>query len=118
MSFANFLKLLIENKLFGLIAAIIMANSNEERWDAIISLLNALKPIVLDWFKNGIGVSALSAEDVAALESQAQKDLEEAFAAAGGNVSLALGDRLRRLRDVYDVVATIGRLFGLPFPKV
>lgn len=115
MNFTQFLKLLLDNKLFGLIAAIFTANGLEEKWDAVMNLVAAIKPIIIGLLSGTTALTACSEAEAAVIENEAC----EALAAASPEVSaLAIGDRLRRLKEIWDSISPILRLIGVPVPQL
>lgn len=114
MTWAQFLKLLFDNNLFALVIAIFTAATWQEKYDALLNLLNAIKPIIGKLLEGGT-ISALSEADCEALE---QRALAEMAAADTQLSSLAIGDRLKRLKDIYDFLAPFLRLIGIPAPQL
>lgn len=112
MNWGQFLKLLIENKLFAMVVAIFTAATWGEKYDALLNLLASLKPLIIGLLEKP--VATLSVEDVADLECQAA-------AALAGDESistLAIGDRLKKLKEIYDLIAPFLRLIGVPAPSL
>lgn len=111
MNFAQFLKLLLDHKLFGLIAAVFTAEGIADKWDAVMNLISALKPILVELLSGTKALANYTEAEAAAIEGEAVAALGEVSGDVG---ALAIGDRLRRLKEIYDFIAPILRLIGVP----
>jgi hypothetical protein len=114
MTWGQFLKLLFDNNLFALVIAIFTVATWQEKYEALLNLLNAIKPIIGKLLDGGT-ISSMSAADTEALE---QRALNEMAAADHQLSTLAIGDRLKRLKDIYDFLAPFLRLIGVPAPPL
>jgi hypothetical protein len=113
MSWGQFLKLLVENKLFAMVVAIFTASTWGEKYDALLNLLSSLKPLIVDLLDKS--VSTMSSDEILSLETRAA----EAMAAADTGISaMALGDRIRKLKEIYDLLSPFLRLIGVPAPSL
>lgn len=113
MSWGQFLKLLVENKLFAMVVAIFTAATWGEKYDALLNLLSSLKPLIVDLLDKS--VSTMSSDEILSLETRAA----EAMAVADTGISaMAIGDRIRKLKEIYDLLAPFLRLIGVPAPSL
>lgn len=117
MTWAQFLKLIIENKLLAQVAAIFTAPTLAEKAAAVKVLFGT----VVDIFVGMQGKPAvLSADDEAAVENEFRAALAKEL--GQGDVQAAgFLDRLKQLRDLYERVKPILdwlRVIGVPVPPL